>query len=157
MARVLVYGGSGALGKSIVSAFRASQYEVLCIDFRLNDEASHNIQLVDTPWRDTASFVSAELNSYLKGGKLDAIINVAGGWQGGNAASPDFLESVDKMYQQSTTSSVISAYLAAHHLKEKGVLVLTGAAAAVNATPGMVIEFYFRLDMEWQKRRLIIL
>nr|CAI5817736.1 unnamed protein product [Callosobruchus analis] len=42
------------------------------------------------------------------------------------------------MWQQSVCSSLIAAAIAAHHLKEGGVLQLTGAKAALQATPGMI-------------------
>lgn len=71
--------------------------------------------------------------------KLDAIVNVAGGWAGGNASDPDKLVSAsDLMWKQSVWSSLISASLAAKYLRPKGVLTLPGAAAALNATPGMI-------------------
>lgn len=40
------------------------------------------------------------------------------------------------MWKQSVWTSVIAAGLGARHLKEGGVLVLTGAQAALSATPG---------------------
>lgn len=72
--------------------------------------------------------------------KLDAILNVAGGWAGGNAASDKFLQSSDLMWKQSVWSSLISASLASRHLNTSGVLTLPGAAAPLNnaATPGMI-------------------
>ena len=43
--------------------------------------------------------------------KLDAILNVAGGWAGGNAASPQFLANSTLMWNQSVNSSLITASL----------------------------------------------
>lgn len=42
------------------------------------------------------------------------------------------------MWRQSVWSSLISASIAAQHLKEGGVLTLTGAKAALEGTPGMI-------------------
>jgi dihydropteridine reductase len=72
------------------------------------------------------------------GGKLDAILNVAGGWAGGNAASKQFLTNSDLMWRQSVWSSIISASLATKFLAERGVLTLTGAAASLSDTPSML-------------------
>ena len=42
------------------------------------------------------------------------------------------------MVKQSVHSSVIAASVAAHHLSPNGLVVFTGAAAAVKGTPGMI-------------------
>ena len=44
------------------------------------------------------------------------------------------------MIKQSVWSSVISAKLAAKFLNEGGLLALTGAKAALEATPGMLVQ-----------------
>jgi len=41
------------------------------------------------------------------------------------------------MWKQSVWTSVIAASLGANHLMDGGVLVLIGAQAALNPTPGM--------------------
>lgn len=41
------------------------------------------------------------------------------------------------MWQQSVCSSLISASIAAQHLKEGGIVQLTGAKAALEGTPGI--------------------
>jgi dihydropteridine reductase len=72
--------------------------------------------------------------------KLDAILTVAGGWAGGNAASAEFINNCDLMWKQTVWSSLIASHLASKFLKENGILTLTGAAPALgNApTPGMI-------------------
>lgn len=77
-----------------------------------------------------------QVGSILNGNKADAIICVAGGWAGGNAAHKDFVKNSNLMWTQSVWSSVIAASIAAHHLKEGGFLSLTGAKAALGETPG---------------------
>lgn len=74
----------------------------------------------------------------LNGQKVDAVICVAGGWKGGNAASKDLIDASDLMWKQSVWTSVISAGLAAKYLKKGGILSLTGAKAALEGTPGMI-------------------
>lgn len=69
--------------------------------------------------------------------KLDAVICVAGGWAGGNAASADLIKNSDMMWKQSVWSSVIAASVASKFLKEGGVLSLPGAKPALGPTPGM--------------------
>lgn len=90
-----------------------------------------------------ADFVAQEaqvldgVKAALADNKLDAVICVAGGWAGGNA-SKDLAKNTDLMIKQSVWSSTISASVAAHFLKEGGVLTLTGAKPALTATSGMI-------------------
>jgi dihydropteridine reductase len=78
------------------------------------------------------------LKQLLQGSKIDCIVNVAGGWVGGNLEDEKLLENVNLMMNQSVSTSVISARLAALHLKVGGLVVLTGAGAATHGTPGMI-------------------
>lgn len=82
--------------------------------------------------------VEAKVGEVVGEGKLDAIICVAGGWAGGNAASADLVKSADLMVKQSVWTSVLSARLASLHLRSGGLLVLTGAKPALGGTPGMI-------------------
>jgi len=108
---------------------------------KANSNANENI-LVDAK----ESFIDQEtkINESLKQlgseQKFDAILNVAGGWAGGNAASGQFLSNSNLMWSQSVCSSLVTASLASKYLKENGVLTLCGAAASLdnNATPSMI-------------------
>ena len=53
----------------------------------------------------------------------------------------DFVKNCDMMCQQSVWSSVLAAQLAAKHLKEGGVLTLTGAQPALSGTAGKTTQF----------------
>lgn len=48
----------------------------------------------------------------------------------------DLAKNSDLMWKQSVWSSLISASIAANHLKEGGLITLTGAKAALDTTPG---------------------
>ncbi|KAI8805153.1 hypothetical protein BJ742DRAFT_821229 [Cladochytrium replicatum] len=135
MYRVLVYGGCGALGRTVVSTFKRANFSVISVDFSSNDEANSNIILVPGEgFEPTYNKVNAALTD----AKLDAIFNVAGGWAGGNLHDAKLIHNVDLMWSQSVHSSVVTAAIAANHLKEGGVVTLTGAAAATGPTPGMI-------------------
>lgn len=103
-----------------------------------NDKADANIVV-----QKDADFVAQEAHilqgvaSALNGQKLDAVVCVAGGWAGGNAEK-DLAKNTDLMIKQSVWTSVISATVAANHLKESGLLVLTGAKPALAGTSGMI-------------------
>ncbi|KAJ3012386.1 UNVERIFIED_CONTAM: hypothetical protein HDU68_001239 [Siphonaria sp. JEL0065] len=135
----VVYGGSGGLGVRIVSAFKAADWRVTSVDFRGNDEADARIVLDGAKdFEATGLLVDKELGAITQGAKVDAIVNVAGGWAGGNLKDDDLYKNVSLMISQSVNSSVITAKLSATHLKDNGLLVLVGAAAATEGTPGMI-------------------
>jgi len=48
----------------------------------------------------------------------------------------DLVKNADLMWKQSVWTSVIASNIGAHYLKEGGMLVLTGAQAALKATAG---------------------
>jgi len=131
---VLVYGGSGALGRELVSAFKKANIHVVSVDVVSNAEAHHDIQVSGQDMGADASKIKKELHNK----HIDAVFCVAGGWTGGNIASEETFAAVDKMWKFNLQSSVIAGHVAAHVLKEHGFLVFTGASAALGATPGMI-------------------
>ncbi|KAJ2741536.1 hypothetical protein GGI20_005123 [Coemansia sp. BCRC 34301] len=137
---VIVYGGSGALGSVAVRQFKQHMYRVINIDLSSNADANHSI--VVPPALETlveqSTYITKEVAGLLDNSKVDAVICVAGGWQGGNAASDGFIGSADKSIKQSVNTSLIAAHLAARHLRPEGLLVLAGAAPALKGTPGMI-------------------
>lgn len=139
LGRVVIYGGKGALGAACVSHFKSNNWWVGSIDMKENDQADASIVVkVDDGWLDQESSVLSQVGNVLKGEKLDAVICVAGGWAGGNASSKEFVKNSDMMWKQSVWSSVIAASIAAHHLKEGGLISLPGAKPALGPTPGMI-------------------
>ncbi|KAJ8329701.1 hypothetical protein O5D80_002263 [Batrachochytrium dendrobatidis] len=143
MPSALVYGGSGALGRAIVSHFRNADWNVVSLDFSNNPDASSNIVLEQSPAGTSLAEIGNGIsdrvaNALESDQKLDAILTVAGGWAGGNLVDKDLLGNTELMITQSIYSSVISAKLAATYLKEGGLLTLTGASAATHGTPGMI-------------------
>ncbi|XP_064484261.1 dihydropteridine reductase-like [Ornithodoros turicata] len=137
--RVLVYGGKGALGSVIVAHFRRNNWWVGSVDQIPNEEADANIlvQKCDS-WKEQHDAVLQSVATSLKDEKVDALICVAGGWAGGNAASDDFITNCDSMWKSSVWTSTVAASLATKHLKQGGLLTLTGAKAALEETPGMI-------------------
>jgi len=134
---VLVYGGAGQLGSTVVSHFKQAGYVTYSVDFRPNDDAHHNFVLSpDSCTKDNASRVVKSLKDL--NASLDAVICVAGGWLGGSVKDDSIFDGVDKMFEFNVQSSVASAHIAARALKEGGLLVLTGADAALGPTPGMI-------------------
>ncbi|KAF5274583.1 hypothetical protein FQA39_LY07195 [Lamprigera yunnana] len=137
--RVLVYGGNGALGSVILKHFKREGWWALVIDTQDNPQADETVFVpADPGLGEQEQVVVADVKSRLSpNAKFEAIICVAGGWAGGNLQS-DFAFTSELMWRQSVCSSVIASCLAAHFLKDKGFLMLTGASAALSPTPGML-------------------
>uniref|UniRef100_A0A1I8M7I9 Dihydropteridine reductase n=1 Tax=Musca domestica TaxID=7370 RepID=A0A1I8M7I9_MUSDO len=136
--RVLIYGGKGALGAACVSHFKSNNYWVGSIDLSENELADVSIVVPrDGCWTEQEQHVLSKVGDVLQDNKLDAVICVAGGWAGGNAKK-DLAKNADLMWRQSVWTSTISAAVAAHYLKDGGVLALTGAKPALEGTPGMI-------------------
>lgn len=137
--RVIVYGGKGGLGTVIVNHFKNKGWWICSIDINGNDQADNNVLVnPNDSWTDQEISVCKSVAELLTDKKVDAIINMAGGWAGGSANSPDFIKNADMMWKQSVWSSGISAALAAKHLKPSGCLVLPGAQPALAGTAGMM-------------------
>ncbi|XP_071521381.1 dihydropteridine reductase [Panulirus ornatus] len=137
--KIIVYGGRGALGCAVVKHFKANNFWVGSIDLGNNEDADVSIVVSkDANWATQAETVISGLEAALGPDKVDAFINVAGGWAGGNAKSKDFLKSCELMWSQSVWSSTITAQAASRFLKEGGFVSLPGAQPALNGTPGMI-------------------
>ncbi|KAK8397077.1 hypothetical protein O3P69_005204 [Scylla paramamosain] len=137
--KVIVYGGRGALGSVVVKHFKANNFWVGTIDLVKNEDADSSVVVAkEDNWATQTTTVIEGLKACLGDEKVDAIINVAGGWAGGNAASKDFQKSCETMWSQSVWSSTITAQAAALFLKEGGLVSLTGAEPALAGTAGMI-------------------
>lgn len=137
--KVLVYGGKGALGSVVVSTFKARNYWVGSIDLMPNEQADGNVVVKPSDsWTEQEEEITKNVDTLLGDSKLDAILCVAGGWAGGNAANKAFIKNADLMWKQSVWTSSIAASLAAKHLKEGGLLTLPGAQPALQGTAGMM-------------------
>jgi len=137
--KVIVYGGRGGLGVVVVDHFKSLDYWVLSVDVVANEAADANV-LVDlgVGWAEQEQGVCQGVGAALGGGGVEAVINMAGGWAGGNASNADWVKNADLMWKQSVWSSAISATLSARHLCPGGLLVLPGAKPCVGGTPGMM-------------------
>ncbi|XP_060575835.1 dihydropteridine reductase-like isoform X2 [Ruditapes philippinarum] len=137
--RILVYGGKGALGSVIVNYFKKENYWVGSIDLVPNEQADGNVIVKpNESWTEQHESITQNVETLLGENKVDAILCVAGGWAGGNAANKDFIKNADMMWKQSVVSSSIAASLAAKFLKEGGLLTLPGAQPALEGTAGMI-------------------
>ena len=150
--KVIVYGGNGALGSIICEQLKAANYWVLSIDFFKSTIADENVlgdveaptlqAQADKILPQVENFLGSANSGGQKVEKVEALISAAGGWAGGNVADENFLKNVDLTVKQSVWSSAIAAKLAFLYVKENGLLILPGAAAALDnsgsSTAGMI-------------------
>lgn len=129
--RSVIIGGNGALGRTVVNAFRDT-WEVTSVDFKENSKAHINIVLP----RGSTEAHNNQCQDLLKG-KYDALICVAGGWVGGSISSDQIFSQTLQMIEINLYPSLLTCHLASRYLNENGLVVLTGAASAFkDVTPG---------------------
>lgn len=135
---VLVSGGNGALGKAVVSTFKANGWHITSVDYKENKNADVNLLLnAGTDWNTNVKTVLEKLSSQKT--KFGVVVNVSGGWAGGGAKDFDTINNLDAMISMNLQSSVTAAHIACNHLSENGLVVLTGAAPVYKGgTPGML-------------------
>ncbi|CAG8544273.1 30449_t:CDS:2 [Gigaspora margarita] len=139
--RVIIFGGSGELGSSLVSLFKKQNWVVTSVGTRQNSEATQNIIVpIDDSLEIQGEKVLNQSTEQLKADnaeKYDAILCVAGGFVMGNLVDKEFLKKSELMIKKSLYSSLVASQLAAHQLKEGGFLMLTGVAG-LKGTPGFI-------------------
>ena len=143
--RVLVFGGSGALGKQVVQAFDSAGWTVDSVDMAPNEQAKQNFLL--TPYEQLANaggpggqFTKLKKEIQTVDPKYDAIVNVAGGWAGGGLDG-DVVGTFGLMANQSVYSSIYAAQLAHSLMNERGTLVLCGAVAACGPNTSFMMGY----------------
>lgn len=134
--RALVVGGSGALGSAAVSSFAEAGWRVTNVDFTSSSAAARNVALdAESDFPSRVRLVADACGE--EGEVYDAVVCAAGGWGGTTPDADDFAAVCESMWQMNGQSAVLAAHLASRFLRPSvGMLTLTGAAAALDATPG---------------------
>ena len=138
--RVLVVGGCGALGRAVVTAFKSAAWATTSVDVLPNADADESVAWGDAPppWAEQAARLQA---AFAGRPAFEVIAVTAGGWAGGGAGGDvaALAASLAAMERVCLQPALVAAVLAAHgHLAPRGLLVLTGSAAALGPTPGML-------------------
>jgi dihydropteridine reductase len=133
MKKCVVVGGAGTVGRQLVKTLISRGATVINVDRNENVEATTNI-LLSSPSLEHLETASGKAKSH---GPLDAVFCVAGGWQGGNITSTNFLSSTVDMWQMNGVGAILAASIASS-LSSDGILVLTSAKASLGPTPGMI-------------------
>ncbi|CAD8078914.1 unnamed protein product [Paramecium primaurelia] len=128
--KALIFGGSGALGRSMVKVFKG--WKVTSVDFNKNEECD-NIIIKNA---NDINFLKSELNTLEK---FNCIVCVAGGWTGGSIKDENVLQVYEDMNQKSVVPALVCSHLATTQLSRQGLLIFTGAYSVFNApTPSMI-------------------
>ncbi|KAL4095964.1 hypothetical protein PRIC1_009331 [Phytophthora ramorum] len=134
--KLLVIGGTGALGRGVVSLFARASWGITSVGFTANEDAHNNVILPKSNSLKEALQTLQEISSRCS--QVDTVVCTAGGWSGGSIRDADSLVNLGEMHSKNLESAFLATYLASHLLVPGGLLVLTGATAALKATPGMV-------------------
>jgi dihydropteridine reductase len=136
MKKVLILGGNGILGKSIVSEFSRAGWRTISADIGSSSSLSSSfssplfssvttiaLSESDGPALQVKALLRSldEKNNEEKNnnGYLDAVICVAGGWSGGTVGSDDFISNFEKMQKVCLQPSVVAAQIAALRLRRQ--------------------------------------
>ncbi|MGF6291105.1 SDR family NAD(P)-dependent oxidoreductase [Paraburkholderia youngii] len=142
---VAVTGGFGALGRTVGRVFAENGWEVALIDKAPAPENSSAEQLHASWWRggvelidlDSARSAISDLVEQL--GKLDALVNIAGGFRWETLADGS-LDTWDLMYQMNVRTAATASKAALDYIAnsaEGGRIINIGAGAALKAGAGM--------------------
>ena len=135
---IAVTGGHGALGRAVVEAALADGLKVAIIDHAAGQSAPEGaLEVGGVDLTDAASAARAIEAVAAHFGRLDALLNVAGGftWQTTDDADPAW----DRMYALNVKTALNASRAALPHLKRspEGRIVNVGANGALKAAAGM--------------------
>jgi hypothetical protein len=130
MKNLLVIGGAGVLGRSIIKE-TASIARSTNVDRIKANNAHENITF-------EGSYKSL-IGQLSKGPKFDMIACTAGGWKGGHVTDPDLLQTYSELNEIIVKPSLFACSAATTLLRERGMLVLIGANGVYKApVPSMI-------------------
>jgi NAD(P)-dependent dehydrogenase (short-subunit alcohol dehydrogenase family) len=135
---IAVTGGHGELGRAVVAAAMAQGLKVAIIDHATGQTApAGTLGLGRVDLTDTAAAATAIATVVETFGRLDALLNIAGGfiWQPVDDDRPAW----DRMFALNLTTALNSCRAALPHLQKSnaGRIVNVGANGALKAVAGM--------------------
>jgi len=133
---VLIFGGNGNLGNAIVTTLKNVNCMVATVDFKKCEAADQTVLL-----NGKETEITDVLNDLEKlQVKFDLIVSVAGGFVMDNLKSDpaELLVHMNKMMNYNIKSAMGAAQVASKFLQPDGILIVTGAAGAVNPTPNLL-------------------
>merc|ERR1712087_692862 len=103
--RVLVYGGAGTLGRSVIQRFANKGWITYSADMVKYAESTHSFPIdASSSTKANVESVSKWLDVSLEGNKLKCIVNAAGGFMMDDISSPNFYDQLETMWQWNSLS-----------------------------------------------------
>ncbi len=135
---IAITGGHGVLGRAVVEAALADGLKVAVIDHATGQSAPEGVlELGGVDLTDAASATGAIEAVVARFGRLDALLNIAGGfvWQTTDDDAPAW----DRMFALNLTTALHTSRAALPHLKAspEGRIINVGANAALKSAAGM--------------------
>lgn len=135
---IAVTGGHGVLGRAVVEAALAQGCKVAVIDHASGHPVPEGVlELGGVDLTDAAAAKTAIDGVVARFGRLDALLNIAGGfvWQTADDADPAW----ERMFRLNLTTALNASRAALPHLKasSEGRIVNVGANAAIRSAAGM--------------------
>ncbi len=134
---IAITGGHGVLGRAVAEAALAEGWAVAVIDHATHPASEGVLELGGVDLTDSAQAQKAVAAVVDRFGRLDALLNIAGGfvWQTVDDAEPAW----DRMHALNVTTALNASRAALAHLKgsPEGRIVNVGSAAALKAGAGM--------------------
>lgn len=130
----IVIGAHGALGGALVRAFGGAGWRTVGVDVAQCSGATTCVKITG---KDGASD-SAQIVSACGGAPADAVVCVAGGFAMAPASASDVFGQAEHLWAFNVQSALLACHVAARCVAPDGLLVLTGAAAALRPQPAML-------------------
>lgn len=134
---IAITGGHGVLGRAVVEAALTEGLKVAVIDHATHPAPEGVLEVGGVDLTDPAQAERAVAAVVDRFGRLDALLNIAGGfvWQTVDDAEPAW----DRMHALNVTTALNASRAALSHLKgaREGRIVNVGSAAALKAGAGM--------------------
>jgi len=134
---VLVAGGSGALGQTVVPAFAAAGAQVITVDRNASTGQATGLSVMTADVTDEADVQRLVGEVLRKAGRIDALINLVGGFAMGRVQETDAALLQRMLTMNLTAAFVLSKSVLPSMLeKRSGRIVHVAARAAVEPFPG---------------------
>jgi NAD(P)-dependent dehydrogenase (short-subunit alcohol dehydrogenase family) len=134
---IAVTGGHGVLGRAVVEAALADGFKVALIDHARAEAAAGALEVGGVDLTDPAAAQAAIDQVVARFGRLDALLNIAGGfvWQTVDDDQPAW----ERMFALNVKTALNASRAALPHLKAspEGRIVNVGANGALKAASGM--------------------
>jgi short-subunit dehydrogenase involved in D-alanine esterification of teichoic acids len=127
---LLLIGGCGSLGGSIITCFLKKNWIVLVIDHKQKETPGISYLNINDDTYSNPSKLNDEIKEFLLKNKLkgfNAIINAAGGFEYSDIKNDSFMLKAKTLFEKNYMSSILCSYLSCYYLLTDSVIIFTGS------------------------------